>query len=137
MSIAAKNLVPLFQVFDMPAALAFYQDLLNFEVLKASPHVTTPEGAFSHWVWLRNGEADLMLNTAYDSGERPPQEDPARRRAHGDVCLYIGCADVDEVYAALRGKALDVPPPYDTPHGARQLDLRDPDGYGVCFQSPL
>ena len=51
------GLTPLIQVFDMPRALAFYRDLIGFEVVSASPEVETPEGRFSHWTWLRLGAA--------------------------------------------------------------------------------
>jgi len=55
------GLTPLIGVFDMPQSLAFYRDLLGFEVVTASPEVETTEGRFSHWMWLRLGAANLML----------------------------------------------------------------------------
>jgi hypothetical protein len=43
-----------------------------------------------------------MLNTAYEADLRPPPPDPARVAAHGDTCLYFGCADLDAAYQYLR-----------------------------------
>jgi hypothetical protein len=57
------GLTPLVGVFDMPRALDFCRDVLGFEVVAAPPVVDTPEGRFSHWMWLRLGAAELMLNT--------------------------------------------------------------------------
>jgi glyoxylase I family protein len=91
----------------MPQALAFCRDLLGFEVASASPEVGTSEGHFSNWIWLRLGAADLMLNTRYDSGERPPKPDAADVE-HGDVCFYIGCSDVDAAYQQLTRRGLKV-----------------------------
>lgn len=71
MTFSPLGLTPLIGVFDMPRSLAFYRDLLGFSVVSASPEVETKEGRFSHWMWLRFGKADIMLNTQYDSNERP------------------------------------------------------------------
>jgi catechol 2,3-dioxygenase-like lactoylglutathione lyase family enzyme len=78
MTFCPLGLTPLIGVFDMPKSLAFYRDLIGFEVVSASPEVETREGRFSHWMWLRFGAADLMLNTQYDSNERPERPPPTR-----------------------------------------------------------
>lgn len=137
MTIRVNGLAPLLQVYDMPESLAFYRDTLGFEVVEASPLVDTPEGRFSHWMWLRLGPAHVMLNTAYDAGKRPATRAATRQRWHGDTCLYFGCADVDAVYATLQTRLPDLRPPADAPYGMRQLYLSDPDRYGLCFQAPV
>jgi catechol 2,3-dioxygenase-like lactoylglutathione lyase family enzyme len=137
MTITTTGMTPLLHVYDMPQAFAFYRDVLGFQVVTASPPVDAPEGHFSHWMWLRLGPANLMLNTAYDEGERPAVRAEARQQSHRDTCLYFGCADVDAVYAALQPKLPDLKPPADAPYGMRQLYLRDPDGYSLCFQAPI
>jgi glyoxylase I family protein len=135
-AILTNGMSPLLQVYDMPQALAFYRDVLGFAVVSASPEVETPEGRFSHFMWLRLVSVNLMLNTAYDEGERPKERDKARQRCHGDTCLYFGCEDVDAVYEALRAKLPGLRPPTNASYGMRQLYLNDPDGYGLCFQMP-
>jgi catechol 2,3-dioxygenase-like lactoylglutathione lyase family enzyme len=127
-------LTPLISVFDMPGALAFYRDRLGFQIVAHSPEIEAPEGRFFHWVWLKLGAADLMLNTAYDAGERPPVRDPARVAAHVDTGLFFSCPDVDEAYATLKAAGLDLAPPRVAPYGMKQLWLTDPDGYQLCFQ---
>jgi catechol 2,3-dioxygenase-like lactoylglutathione lyase family enzyme len=115
MAIETTGMTPLLHVFDMPVALAFYCDRLGFSVVDHSPEVETPEGRFSHWAWLRLGPCDLMLNTAYDAGERPAERDAARQASHGDTCLYFGCADVDAVRAALVEALPDLGEPENAP----------------------
>jgi uncharacterized glyoxalase superfamily protein PhnB len=134
MTVSPLGLTPLIGVFDMPRSLAFYQDMLGFEIVSASPDVETPEGRFSHWMWLRSGAAELMLNTQYDSGERPEYPDPARHAAHGDASFYIGCADLDEVYQQLAAKGLKAAPPKAAPYGLKRFSVKDPDGYEIVFQ---
>jgi uncharacterized glyoxalase superfamily protein PhnB len=79
----------------------------------------------------------IMLNTAYDEGERTTERIQAQQRWHGDVCLYFACTDVDAMYEELRGKRASVAPPSNAPYGMRQLHLSDPDGYAICFQAPV
>jgi glyoxylase I family protein len=129
-TIAVRGLCPLLQVFDMPTSLLFYRDILGFvEVAKSGL------GDEVGWTWLRHGDgAELMLNTAYDEGQRPPAADPTRQEVHGDTILYLGCEDLDGAYAFLVGKGVRAEPPKMAPYGMKQLHLYDPDGYGLCFQ---
>jgi catechol 2,3-dioxygenase-like lactoylglutathione lyase family enzyme len=76
-----------------------------------------------------------MLNSAYEfDEERPVPPDEARMAAHGDTGLFIGCPDVDTAYEELRAKGVEVQKPTVAPYGMKQMYLRDPDGYGICFQ---
>ena len=52
------------------------------------------------------------------------------------MALYIGCADVDDVYAHLRGRGLKAGPPHGTSYGMREVSVRDPDGFTLHFLSP-
>lgn len=131
---AFVGLTPLLGVFDMPTSLRFYCDLLGFEIVSASPEVETREGRFSHWTWLRLGSAELMLNTQFDSNERPEDSDPARISAHADSVLYVGCTDVDAAHATLTRRGLPAEPPTVAPYGLRVFGVRDPDGYTIVFQ---
>ena len=128
------GLTPLIGVFDMPMALAFYRDLIGFEVVAASPEVDTLEGRFSHWVWLRFGAAEIMLNTQYDSNERPERPMENRANIHGDTCFYIGCSDVDAAYENLTQRGLKADPPKAAPYGLKLFSVKDPDGYTIVFQ---
>jgi len=126
-----EGLCPLLIVFDMPKSIAFYRDVLGFEVVKAAP-----PGDDCDWALLRLGAAELMLNTAYERDRRPPAADPTRIAAHIDTALYFGCPDVDAAYRHLRARGLDVEPPAIRDYGMKQLYLTDPDGYNLCFQWP-
>ena len=126
MGIDIHGLCPLIQVFDMNSSLRFYCDVLGFEIAE--------KAAGGGWVWLRHGDAELMLNTAYDDGARPERPDPARVSAHEDTGLFIGCPDVDGAYDYLRGKGVDVSEPKVAWYGMKQMYLKDPDGFCICLQ---
>jgi glyoxylase I family protein len=137
MTIAIRGLAPLLQVYDMAEALAFYRDALGFAVVQSSDEIDALEGRYCHWCWLRLGGAHLMLNTAYEEGERPPEREPARRAAHRDTGLFFDCPDPDAVAAVLRAKNIACDGPRDASYGMRQLYVSDPDGYELCFQRPF
>ena len=135
MALKLGSLTPLIQVYDMVEALGFYRDVLGFAVIASSPEIEAPEGRYFHWALLRLGDAELMLNTAYDAGERPMARDAARAVPHADTCLYIACEDLDGAHALLKAAGLEIEPPTTAPYGMRQLHLRDPDGFCLCLQT--
>lgn len=131
MPIDVRGLTPLLAVFDMPRSVAFYRDVLGFALVE-----TSQPGDHFHWALLSHGGAQLMLNTAYEDGARPPAPDPARVAAHRDAAIFFGCPDLDAAYAHLRAHGVDAEEPFTQSYGMRQLYLTDPDGYLLCFQTP-
>ena len=129
MAIEVRGLSPLLEVFDMPTSLAFYRDKLGFRVTGDSG-----QGDESGWVMLELGGSTIMLNTAYDDGERPDAPDATRIAAHHDTCIYFGCPDVDAAYEHLLAHQIACEPPAVAPYGMKQLYVRDPDNYNLCFQ---
>jgi hypothetical protein len=73
MGIEMRGLCLLIQVFDMGASLHFYCDLLGFEIVQKAES--------GSWAWLRQGNAEVMLNTIYEDDARP--EKPHARRSLG------------------------------------------------------
>jgi glyoxylase I family protein len=130
MGIEIRGMAPLLQVFDMATAIAFYRDVLGFEVVTTS----TPRGKHFDWALLRLSSVEVMLNTAYEEDARPAAPDAVRFAAHEDTCLYFGCPDVDAAYAYLRGRGVAAAEPKVAPYRMKQLYVRDPDGYNLCFQ---
>jgi glyoxylase I family protein len=131
-----SGLTPYFEVFDMIESVRFYRDVLGFAVTFSSPEVDTKEGTFSHFVRLRFGEFELMLNTAYDSNERPERRNESRWAGHADVVLYIDCPDVDALHGEFTERGLNVPPPKTASYGIRYFQITDPDNYRLTFRMP-
>jgi uncharacterized glyoxalase superfamily protein PhnB len=129
MAIQATNVTALFQVFDMRKSVAFYCDVLGFELM----HKHEPDGHL-YWAQLKLDQAVIMLNSMFEDDDRP--DSAPQRPGHDDVCLYFSCPDVDGVYEHLRAKGLKVGAPKVSYYGMKQLYLKDPDGYNLCFQQP-
>jgi catechol 2,3-dioxygenase-like lactoylglutathione lyase family enzyme len=127
-----RGLCPLLQVFDMPLSVRFYCELLGFEISSRSPTYAAENGVeLFHWALLRRGETELMLNTAYDEGERPAFPAPERVASHADTALFFGCPDVDYAYEQVKSHGVACAPPKTARYGMRQLSFRDPDGYEI------
>jgi glyoxylase I family protein len=131
MSIDICGMAPLLEVFDMPTSLTFYRDKLGFRVTGDSG-----QGNESGWVMLELGGETIMLNTAYEKGERPDTPDAERVASHSDICIYFGCPNIDGTYEHLKANGIKCEPPAVAPYGMKQLYLRDPDNYKLCFQWP-
>ena len=119
----------LLQVFDMKTSLQFYCEALGFTI-----HQFAGEKDDIGWVWLKWETNDLMLNTAYETPDRPEKPDAVRVSAHADTTIYFGTPDVDAIYEDLLSKGVKLDPPKIAPYGMKQLYLTDPDGYNLCFQ---
>ena len=131
------GLCPLLQVFDMPTSVKFYREVLGFELVGNSPIVAGRDGNYFHWAMLRRGSNTIMLNTAYDEGQRPPAPDAARLAAHSDTALFFGCPDVDATYLHLLSSGVTVlEKPITTVYKMRRFTIADPDGYHLSFQGP-
>jgi len=98
MTLRIGRFATLLQVFDMPTSLAFYRDVLGFEVVS-----DVPPDDHCDWVMLKRHESELMLNTAYEAHERMAAPEPARIAAHQDDTLASIVIDgfelpLDEVF---------------------------------------
>ena len=118
------QVTPFMFVEDLEKALAFFVDLLDFEVqFRASDYAYVHRETAGFRIWQQTGK-DVA----------PPG---TRRFAY-----YIDVYDVDRFYAELKPK-LDLLPkgdvhgPADKPYGQRELLLLAPDGNLLAFGHAL
>jgi glyoxylase I family protein len=123
-SSVVRELVPLLFVDDIQSCAAFYTDKLGFTM-----HAKwEPDGELT-WCKLRRDGSAIMLQQACN------EDGPISVRGRG-IIFYFNCHDVDARYAEVVARGLTVNLPQVVFYGEKQLSLRDPDGYGLCFQSP-
>ena len=114
---------PMVNVFtrDLPAALAFYGDLLGFEETFRAPDPETPDH-----VELRLDGVTIALSTA-EAAERVHGLE-AVPGSHG-FQLVLWTTDVDTAYGALVAAGVrSHTAPHDTGNDNRNAVVRDPDG---------
>lgn len=123
---AIGSICPFFIVSSVHRSVAFYRDMLGFDVQHQEP-ARAPFfailGRDAAMLFLKSGAAEPLPN---------PKRDPAMRWD-----AYVSTPDPDALAAefADRGAAFSSPL-RDTHDGLRGFELSDPDGYVLFFGRP-
>lgn len=101
--------VPILPVFCMEDSLAFYRDVLGFDVA---------------WVWKDNGYAAVRCGGI--ELHLDVQKSFATYRAHS----YLFVEDVEEIYAVYKTKGVDIEQEIEQkPWGVKEFTFRDINGH--------
>ncbi len=118
-----KQAVPFFMVTDMDQSLHFYTQGLGFEIqMKWEPNGTI------EWCWLQLDAVGLMLQSY-----REPQR-PVEKLGLG-VQLFFMCEDALAQYEKIKAQGIQSDEPF-VGNGMWVVELKDPDGYKLAFESP-
>lgn len=117
-----KTIAPQFVVPDVVRAAEYYRHKLGFKIL--GYFLTPPVFAM-----VRRDGVEIHFGKSDDGAAAPG----TARRCDG-LDAYIWVADVNALYAELRGRGADiVEGPVDRVYGRREIVLRDPDGFRIAF----
>ena len=105
------------EVNSLEESLAFYENVLGFEVESVNPNSEPPMAR------VRGGKLRITLAQHLET---------MLRRGRG-VHFFVGVEDVDVFYQELAEKGADVQPPVDEGWGGRFVTLEDPDKYRYFF----
>lgn len=117
-----ERAIPLLRVSDVERSVAWYRDSLGFSV-DAFPD--SPPYVFAV---LKCGPAELMLRRS-TFGRLPAWED-------WDVRIPLA-SGLRELYACLSSLGIVVRRLERMPYCDAEFDIRDPDGYIICFSQML
>ena len=128
---------PNLMVSDIRASIAFYRDVLGFQVLFRVPveNEILMEDAPSRelrFATLAKGDIELFLQSRRSLVQDVPAF-PADMRIGASMTLYMDVEDVDVLYEHIKSRADIVKAPETTWYGMRELYIRDPDGYVLAF----
>jgi catechol 2,3-dioxygenase-like lactoylglutathione lyase family enzyme len=124
---------PFFIVADVPATLAFYRDMLGFEVTFRGP---TPDDEFFGIV--RRDGATIMfkaLGVIVDGKDVPIDPVPNfGRKPAFSLDAYVEVPDPDALAAEFTARGVPFAAPLsDSDDGLRGFVVKDLDGYGLFF----
>lgn len=122
---AVRQLKPLLAVQNIQRSVEFYRDRLGFALTGEAEN----EGKM-FWCSLERGGAAIMLQQAEE------EDGPAKGRGRG-ISFYFICDDADAIYAELTSRGLKLSPPSVAYYGMKQVVVPEPDGYYLCFESPI
>ena len=123
-----SGMIPVLGVADIERTIAFYQDVLGFEIVERIP----PKRKLFR-ARMRLAGAELAF------AQLSPKELSrcADRTATPGVVFTFATEDVLELYDALKEKGHDIGSPRLTPVGTMACRLSDPDGYELSFEQPI
>jgi catechol 2,3-dioxygenase-like lactoylglutathione lyase family enzyme len=116
MAVQLTSAIPVIPVRDVPAAVAFYRDVLGF----------LPAFEIEGYAVIVRAPIELHLE---GSAEWPRPQTTCR----------VNLAGVDELYADIEPKGIVDPnePLATQPHGMRQFSVLDPWGNRITFAEPV
>ena len=118
-----KQAVPFFMVINMTTSLDFYIKGLGFEL----KHKWEPDGRIE-WCWLQFDDASVMM-------QEYRTNIPSEKRGEGVSVCFI-CEDALKIYKEIISHGLSTSSEPFVGNNAWVIELKDPDGYNILFESP-
>lgn len=122
-SVNFVSATPNLLVSDLARSLAFYRDVLGFQLKDSVPH--EPPFVFA---WLIRDGVELFLNDA-----KPVVAEFTTLHAGNTSTLFVIVNDVDALHAQISNQARIVMGLTNQFYGMREFALLDPDGYLITF----
>jgi catechol 2,3-dioxygenase-like lactoylglutathione lyase family enzyme len=124
--IRLNKLTPNLVVTNVERSVAFYRDVLGFEVT-----MTVPDQGPYVFAAVQSGAVEIFLNAPEPAfTEYPAFKD---RPIGGTLTLFIEVAGVEQVHASLQARVKIVMPLEKKWYGVIEFAFEDPDGYLITF----
>jgi catechol 2,3-dioxygenase-like lactoylglutathione lyase family enzyme len=120
------KLTPNFVVSDIDRSLAFYRDVLGFEVTRR-----VPDDGPLLFASLQSGPIEIFLNAPGPALEEYPAFKD--RPIGGTLTQFIEVTGIRAMHASLAGKVNVVMPLEKKWYGVTEFAISDPDGYLITF----
>jgi len=131
-----SDVTPNLVVTDVERSLAFYRDVLGFNLV-----TTVPEAAPFAFAWMQRDGVSIFLNSLEVT--RAHDAELGSRPIRGAASIFIVIeADaiangVDALFAAVGARARVRMPLTDQFYGMREFTIEDLDGYVIIFAQAL
>ncbi len=116
------------KVNNVKETLAFYKDVLGFEVIVTVPEYEQP---VLNWGMVKNGGAQLMFQ------EKANLEDEYQvlKNDSGTGCLtlFIKVNDLEELFTQIKDKAQVIKSIHKTFYDTKEFDILDNNGFVLTF----
>ena len=124
-----KKLTPNLMVEDVNQTVAWYKDVLGFEVL-----ATVPDQGQFDWAMMRRDDVQVM----FQARSSLTQEIPALAGAPigGSLTFYVEVSGLTELYEQLKPSVEIVYDMHATFYGAQEFYVKDCNGYILGFSEP-
>ncbi|TVX97722.1 VOC family protein [Cohnella terricola] len=123
-----QSIIANLKVNNVKETLAFYKDVLGFEVIDTVPEYEQP---VLNWGLVKNGGAQLMLQEKANLEE----EYPVLKSDSGAGCLtlFIKVNDLEGLFAQVKDKAQVIKSINKTFYGTKEFAIVDNNGFVLTF----
>lgn len=124
-----ERINPYFLVDDVFSSAEYYRDLLGFSFDRFY-------GEPPAFVMVRRDGIQIMLRQP--PSPRVSVMAPNRSRMDHTFDAYVYVDNVDALYEEFKSRGADILfEPHNQPHNCREIEVRDPNGYIICFGQDL
>jgi lactoylglutathione lyase len=121
-----KKLTPNLVVSNVERSMAFYRDVLGFQVT-----ATVPDASPFVFASVQSGPVEIFLNAPEPAiAEYPAFKD---RSIGGTLTLFIEVVDIARVYESLKARVKVTMPFEKKWYGVTEFAFEDSDGYTITF----
>lgn len=117
---ALNRLIPMLESNDLKASLAYYRDILGFELTGIAPDADNP-----YWIAVKRDGIELMFSSRNAHSLQPKPEMTG--------VLYIYSDNVEEIWEELKEKVEIAWPLQSFDYGMKEFGIRDCHGYLLSF----
>lgn len=121
-----NKLTPNLMVEDVAATIAFYTEVLGFEVLATNPETTPFE-----WAMLGSGGVTMMFQSRPSFGQEFPVLATAPIAA--SLSFYTEVSDIRTLYEQLKGRVEIVKELHTSFYGTLEFAFKDCNGYVLAL----
>ncbi|MDY6833930.1 MAG: VOC family protein [Chloroflexota bacterium] len=121
-----KKLSPNLGVMNVDNTIAYYTEVLGFELVLA-----VPPGGPTDWAVLRNGDIEMMFQSQTSLVEVLPQLQD--KEIGGAFNFYIEVEDIEQLYMRLKDKATIINELHTTSYGMQEFLIQDCNGFILTF----
>jgi lactoylglutathione lyase len=121
-NVNVKQVIPFFMVVNMDKSLNFYINVLGFQLInKWEPHGKI------EWCLLQLENASIMLQEYRQS--------PLNEKLGAGVTICFMCEDALTIHQQIILRGIEPSEPF-VGNNLWVVELKDPDGYNILFESP-
>lgn len=125
-----ESLTPNIMVNDVNKTLAYYTQVLGFELIDTNPSSGTYE-----WGYVKMGEVGLMFQE--ESSLKQEYQEFKNHAVGGALTFYIRVQHIAALYEAIRLKVDIIKSLNETFYGTQEFALMDLNGFILTFSMPL
>ena len=129
-----KKLSVNFVVDDINKSIAFYRDILKFNVTMSVPEAITQETEIK-WVAMKRDQVEIMFQLRKSAIKSHPEFN--NQQPGGSLTLYLEMEGIDQLYKEIKDKVTLVQDMHTEFYGMREFSIKDCNNFILTFAEKI